>query len=263
MGSKRKLVDSILARMPPASEINRYYEPFLGSAAVFLRYAPTQAVLGDNNPDLMNTWEHIRNRPQEIWRAVDNIPVTSHDYYAIRQLHQTNKDSFTRAVHFLYLNRNCFNGVYRTNRKNHFNVPFGQNTGALPPQGSFERCASLFASAQLVTGDFAKTVEAAGAGDVVYLDPPWPALRANYGEYGYASAAPAVTRMPEVIDLLVERGADVYVSLPATYRSHFKPRISAEFALTYSVASRADYRRPTSEVLLVAGDRAIQAATSA
>jgi len=263
MGSKRRLVDLIATRMPPVSDINYYYEPFLGSAAVFLRYAPERAVLGDNNADLMNAWKHIRKRPSAIWLAVSRIPVTSTDYYAIREAHRTNRESFTRAVHFIYLNRNCFNGVYRTNRKNHFNVPFGQNTGALPPLQNFERCSQLLQSATLKVGDFARTLKDVGPGDVVYLDPPWPTLRANYGEYGYASSEPAVIRMQKVVEPLVERGADVYLSLPAAYGWQFESGLTAEFALTYSVASRANHRRPTSEVLLVAGDRAVRAARSA
>ncbi|SDD46829.1 DNA adenine methylase [Mycolicibacterium neoaurum] len=260
MGSKRRLVESIVTRLPCAAEVNTYYEPFLGGASVFLRYAPERAVLGDSNAELINAWAQIKLDPARLWRSVRAIPVNSDTYYSVRATHQTERNPFKRAVQFVYLNRNCFNGVYRTNRKHHFNVPFGQNTGSLPSLDNFENCSRLLAGATLISGDFTSAVDGAGEGDVVYLDPPWPTVRANYGEYGYGPDIPVIADIQQVVDSLTLRGADVYVSLPVEHSSEFKVGLRAEFALTYSVASRASHRRLTSEVLLVAGERALRAA---
>lgn len=254
MGSKRRLVDQIVERLPTMTG-GRYFEPFLGSGAVYFSYRPRSAVLGDTNVDLMNAWTHIRAAPDALWASVDRIPYDRATYYEVREAFKTETAEFARATQFVYLNRFCFNGVYRTNRQNHFNVPYGSRTGSLPSMEAFRTCAKSLGPAVLQTADFEETLRGAGDGDIVYLDPPWPTTRPNHGEYGYEipNAQRGLSRLLPVIDDVAQRGATVFLSLPSSVATNVQLHLSGEYTLTYSVASRSTQRIETSEVLLVAG----------
>jgi DNA adenine methylase len=106
----------------------------------------------------------------------------------LRALHAEASSELDRAARFVYLNRNCFNGVYRTNQDGDFNVPRGKRVGVLPPQRQFVRCANALRRATLISGDFESAIEFANAGDFVYLDPPYAKEGSRRrGEYGCES----------------------------------------------------------------------------
>ena len=144
---------------------------------------------------------------------VHSYPATSDKYYAVRDLSPSTLQPVERASRFIYLNRFCFNGIYRTNRDGRFNVPMGRSTGNVPSEAAFVRCAHALRMAKLVSADFSQTLRTVEPNDFVYVDPPYATSRATYGEYGYGAfsggdLAALVTELRRLDDL----GAKVLLS---------------------------------------------------
>jgi len=185
-GSKRRLIPLLLLAAPTA--FKRYFEPFAGSASLFFSLEPRAAILNDINMELLNFYRVLRSRPREVAVRVASMPPTSCYYYELRAKVLGRMTAVDRAARFLYLNRYCFNGVYRTNRKGVFNVPRGINTGSLPSATELSRCSRLLRRAKLCQGDFEDVMSEVRSTDFVYLDPPYASVeRKAYGEYGYGS----------------------------------------------------------------------------
>lgn len=183
-GSKRKLLPVLMANAP--CHYRRYIEPFAGSACLFFALKPDQAVLGDINAELLTTYRTLQAHPRRVSHGLRTLPRTKRAYYRLRALNPAVLSDVDRAARFIYLNRYCFNGVYRINRHGMFNVPRGVRTGALPSDRDIYRCAIALRRAKLRHGDFANSLRDAGSGDFVYLDPPYTSTsRTTYGEYGY------------------------------------------------------------------------------
>lgn len=182
-GSKRKLLPVLMKNIP--NDYSRYIEPFCGSACLFFAINPKRALLSDINTDLIHTFKQIKRTPKKIAQAVSCIPVEKEAYNEIRKQKSEDLDAFDRAVRFTYLNRNCFNGVYRTNQRGEFNVPMGTRTGDVPDETRFVRCSQALKNATLISSDFEKLVNKIQKNDFVYLDPPY--AKKDYkgrGEYG-------------------------------------------------------------------------------
>jgi DNA adenine methylase len=122
-GSKRKLLPKLISLSPSSS--GRYVEPFAGSAALFFALQPQDALLSDFNPELIETYKILSANAGSVWRRLSQMPGSRDFYYRIRARNPTSMSSIDRAARFIYLNRYCFNGVYRTNRLGQFNVPRG------------------------------------------------------------------------------------------------------------------------------------------
>ena len=183
-GSKRKLIPQLCQRVPENAQ--RYIEPFAGSACLFFHLLPKSAVLGDANPELIKTYRVVRDQPIELAEALARMPRTEQFYYDLRARAPRELDRVERAARFVYLNRFCFNGVYRTNRQGQFNVPRGVRTGAVPTADNIKSASSALRRAKLIAGDFESCLESIEPGDFVYLDPPYAKRgRPGYGEYGY------------------------------------------------------------------------------
>jgi DNA adenine methylase len=171
-GSKRKILPVLAQFWRPHHQ--RYVEPFAGSAALFFRLHPNKALLGDINIDLIDAYNVIRERPDDVHRAVSRIERSAKQYYKIRDEHTNRLKAFGRAVRFVYLNRYCFNGIYRTNQEGKFNVPYARTKpGVIPPIDHFRRSANLLRNATLRAGDFGVVLSAVRKNDFVYLDPPY------------------------------------------------------------------------------------------
>lgn len=185
-GSKRKLLPRLSQCVPVG--FGKYVEPFAGSACLFFSLNPSAAVLGDFNSELMHAYSEISRDPTKVYELVCAFPRRKADYYKIRELNPADLAPSTRAARFLYLNRYCFNGVYRTNRQGHFNVPRGKDTGTVPSLQSFIQCSSALRRAKLICGDFEAALRTVEKNDFVYLDPPYAKADDRYsGEYGYGA----------------------------------------------------------------------------
>lgn len=211
-GSKRKLIPELLKQVP--DQFDRYIESFCGSACLFFALRPRRAIISDLNQDLIDTYRVLRAHPRKLFDAVSRLPNTEQFYYYLRERAPSKLDGIDKAARFIYLNRNCFNGVYRTNRAGQFNVPRGTKVGEIPSDSHFLRCSIALRHAQLIDGDFEKLVGDVVRGDFVYLDPPYAKLGSRRrGEYGYASFdSPDIVRLARCLEHIHQEGAAFLLS---------------------------------------------------
>jgi DNA adenine methylase len=202
-----------LLRCTPKS-YTRYIEPFAGSACFFFALKPTTATLGDFNAQLIHAYNVVSRHPRLVARGVTQLRNNSRTYYNQRSISPSSLDEVSRAVRFMYLNRYCFNGVYRTNRRDHFNVPRGSHVGRPLSEAEVYRCSLALRAATLVAGDFEETLRDAGKSDFVYLDPPYSTTtRPTLGEYGYgAFSAADIDRLVGCVRRLAKQGAQILLS---------------------------------------------------
>ena len=184
-GSKRKLLPKLKGFW--TEDHKRYVEPFAGSACLFFALNPPKAVIGDLNPELISTYIEVKYRLAAVLAELAKLPPwNKEEYLRLRSLETSSLGPQARAARFIYLNRYCFNGIYRTNLKGQFNVPYsGDGCGALPQNEVFQRCSRRLRGARFVSGDFEAVLSQAEKGDLVYMDPPY-AVRAQrvFREYG-------------------------------------------------------------------------------
>jgi DNA adenine methylase len=182
-GSKRKQLPRLASFW--SKKHKRYIEPFAGSACLFFELQPPAGILSDNNTALIEVYRVVRDEPERLYRRLWTIRRDLDTYLRWRRIKPEDLDRETRALRFLYLNRNCFNGIYRTNVDGGFNVPMGRRPGAYFSKDDLLHCSDLLRRAKLVAGDFMKTLEHVQAGDFVYLDPPYAVTsRRIFCEYG-------------------------------------------------------------------------------
>ncbi|MEW9838343.1 DNA adenine methylase [Mesorhizobium marinum] len=170
-GGKRWFADRHTHLLPDSYE--RYFEPFLGGGALYFAEAPERAVLSDLNADLIATYQVARDFPTDLTERLQYYHERhSRDtYYAVRGTKPS--DKIELAAWFLYLNRTCWNGLYRVNLQNVFNVPIGTKTDVVLPTDNFMLVSELLAQAEIQCCDFESTINAAKEGDFVFVDPPY------------------------------------------------------------------------------------------
>lgn len=183
-GSKRQHLDILEEYW--SSNFRRYVEPFVGSASFFFRLEPKKALLNDLNADLIQTFRTVTRQPKQVHRELEALPRGRRHFYRVRALDSKSLSAPQRAARFIYLNRFCFNGLFRTNRLGQFNVPYGApKTDNVPSETQLAACAKLLRKAKLVSGDFREVLKLVRRGDFVYLDPPYAiSNRRAFVEYG-------------------------------------------------------------------------------
>ena len=215
-GGKRALVASILERMPARFEV--YVEPFLGGGAAFLELAKQgrfeRAILADRNEELIGLWRAVRDDVEAVMEAASRWPYDRDFFYRLRDAPEDLVEGeFEWAARTLYLNKTCFNGLYRRNKSKRFNVPFGSYHKAprVVDEGNLRRCSEVLQGVELIGGiDFEEVLADAGPGWVAYCDPPyWPVSRtANFTSYdGFVFTADDQRRLARSFRDLAERGA--------------------------------------------------------
>lgn len=251
-GSKRRLLPTLMEMIP--SDFGRYVEPFAGSACLFFATRPSAALLGDVNADLIESYDILRSHPRKLARSVQRFPTDRREYYRIRALDPSTLTPFERATRFVYLNRLCFNGVYRTNRKGIFNVPYGSHQGAAPSEREFFRCSYALRSADLFTGDFEDCLNDITADDFVYLDPPYSSTsRPRHGEYGYDSFQPLdIKRLKSAMNGIDRAGSRFILSYSdnSAHRKAFSKWDTRVIQVRRHVAGFSKHRNIVTELLV-------------
>lgn len=183
-GSKRKLVP-ILSEYWSES-YNRYVEPFMGSACLYFAIQPKRALLGDLNSDLVATYKVVRSHPEVLADALSQMTLGPEKYYALRSQAPHSLSKVEAAARFIYLNRFCFNGLFRTNTEGKFNVPYGgEKTGKLPTSDYLKSISKALYKCSIKHCDYTRLLSQTKEGDFVYLDPPFAvANRRVFKQYG-------------------------------------------------------------------------------
>lgn len=170
-GGKRWLGAKVGSTFP--TNFDRFIEPFLGGGAVFFHMEPEKAILADLNADLIEVYSVIRERWRELEKELE-FHQRAHSktyYYEVRS--NVPESPVLRAARFLYLNRTCWNGLYRVNLKGTFNVPIGTKTTVILTTDNFKRSAELLEGAKLIVADFEEIIDKARCEDFLYVDPPF------------------------------------------------------------------------------------------
>jgi len=253
-GGKRWLVRSRPDIFPTA--FKKYYEPFLGGGAVFFHIAPKSSTLSDKNPALINLYTQLK----ENWLPL-SIEMERHQklhskdhYYEIRSRKFTTK--LEQAAQLLYLNRTCYNGLFRVNLKGEFNVPIGTKNSVVFPGESFETIAKKLANTKILTSDFEVMIDKAEQGDLVFADPPYTVKHNNNGFVKYNESIFSWEDQIRLA-LALTRAADRGVNIISTNANHPSVRCLYESRFFLKTLDRASVlagktaaRGGTTEILL-------------
>lgn len=253
-GSKRRLLPK-LERYWPGGDV-RYIEPFAGSAALFFMLKPSRAILSDVNSELINAWRQVRSVPIKLHSSLSRLRPSRKRYNVFRKESPSHLGHFERAVRFIYLNRFCFNGLYRTNADGLFNVPYAPSrSGAMPDVDVFRRQAALLKGAKLKCRDFERlVVDEVERDDFVYLDPPFAvANRRLFRQYGANTFGLSdVQRLSKVLRTIDRKGATFVLSYADSReaRGLIGDWCSKRVFVQRNVAGFADRRRRSVELII-------------
>jgi DNA adenine methylase len=263
-GSKKQLLAAYHGFYPPPDKVGTYHEPFLGSGAVFFhlrRLLPdVPAQLSDNNAELITTFRTVQQQATEVITVLGRHArkhCEAH-FYEVRDQRPADLDSdVERAARFIYLNKTCFNGLYRVNSKGQFNVPMGRyaQPSIVDPE-ALVRASQALRGARLDSGHFAQVLERARPGDFVYFDPPYvPVSGTAYftaytkGDFGPEDQG----HLAWVFRELAERGCRVMLSNSDTplVRELYCRYTILDVLARRSINSKSDRRGPVREVVVL------------
>jgi len=222
-GGKRQIIDKLLKYAP--HEFNTYYEPFVGGGAFLFELSPKKAVINDSNQELMNVYKVLcdEDKFKKMCSVLNHYEVCHSEefFYEIRNKDR-NKNTYnrlsdyTKAARTIYLNKACFNGLYRVNSKNEFNVPFGKKTKVNTYEGNNLITVSNYLTMndiKILNCDFEEAVKDAKKGDFIYFDPPYDSDTNTFNSYtedGFGKNEQR--RLFEVYKELSDRGCYVMLS---------------------------------------------------
>lgn len=245
-GGKRQLLPHIHAALP-AGTPRRYYEPFIGGGAVLFSLTPAAARVNDLNSELINLYEVVREGVDELISLVSTYPNDADFFYQLRAVDRDAErfaalSATERAARTLYLNKTCYNGLYRVNSTGQFNAPFGRYKNPTICDADTLRGVHQYFRNNDITftqGDFAAAVAGAGEGDFVYFDPPYDPVNVTSSFTGYQKGGfdrAEQERLKAVCDDLDARGAKFLLSNSAT---EFIRDLYTDFSIDTVAATRA------------------------
>ena len=192
VGGKRQLISDIEPLIP--KKISTYVEPFVGGGAVLFHLQPKKAIINDFNKELMNVYQVIKDNPNELIKVLkEHKELNSEDYfYEIRSLDRRddfeNLSSVQKAGRIIYLNKTCYNGLFRVNRAGFFNTPYGKyKNPSIVNEVTIKAISNYFNSANInfLTGDYKEALKSLRRGAFVYFDPPYMPISSSSSFTGY------------------------------------------------------------------------------
>lgn len=274
VGGKSRLLPTLVSLLPPNYETRRYVEPFLGGGALFFYLEPKEALLSDLNKHLIHTYAAVRDHVDELLKELcllDKAHSKEH-YYALRERFNTEpeEDWKLRAAWFIYLNKCCYNGVWRVNKSGEYNVPMGEfkSRPNIVNAEVLRAASATLGGVDLLHGDFESLLAEAWEGDFIYLDPPYVPLSATadfttYNEGGFT--LDDQKRLADVYTKLHERGCMLMLSNSNTpiVRELYRGFHFTEVSAPRSVNSDTSNRGPVSELVIRNYDRVERVETAA
>ncbi len=224
VGGKRQLLEDINNVLPRS--FNTYFEPFLGGGAVLFNLQPKKAIVNDLNKELINTYNVVKNNVEELIINLSKHKNESAYFYNLRDIDRTNNfkelSNIDKASRFIYLNKTCYNGLYRVNSLGEFNTPYGNyknpnivNAPTLKAVSEFLNCNDI----KFYSCDFEQILNMTKKGDFVYLDPPYDPISETSNFTGYNESGfnrDSQLRLKIMCDELDKRGVKFLLSNSAT-----------------------------------------------
>ena len=257
VGGKRQLVKELVGSHFPKgydTNCNSYYEPFLGGGAVLFTLKPKKAVINDINTELMNCYQVIRDLVAELIEDLKRHENELNYFYEIRNWDRNEdykcKTPVQRASRFIYLNKTCFNGLYRVNSQGQFNTPFGRYNQPNILDIDSLRAVSRYLNenqVEILNLDFQEAVKDANQGDFIYFDPPYDTAPERAGFTSYDSKGfrrDDQIRLKQTFDDLSSRGCKILLSndyndfIVDLYRDYNQTKISAIRAINSDASKR-------------------------
>ena len=253
-GGKTQLLGEILKRFP--QNFGRYHEPFIGGGAVFFALRPRRAVLSDINPELVETYTMIRDNVDEVIAALEKHQANEAHFYAVRAQKREALSEINAAARTIFLNRTCFNGLYRVNRKGQFNVPFGRYANpTLCDHSNLHAVSHALQGVDLKVQGVLEMSRSVRRGDLVYFDPPYDPVSptasfTSYTHQGFGREEQA--KLADLFRRLDARGVHVVLSNSDTpfIRELYQDFRVDEVYARRAINSRADRRGKVTEVLV-------------
>lgn len=216
-GGKRWLLDRKLLEFPKFS--GRYIEPFLGGGSVYFHLRPQQSILSDANPDLISCYQQLRDNLGEVigYLREHHRRHDAEHYYKLRA--QSPSLDAVGAARFIYLNRTCFNGLYRVNKRGEFNVPIGTKTKVFDEQEDLAAVSRCLEKSDLRVSDFEDVIDLAYKGDFLFVDPPYTV---RHNANGFLKYNERIFSWDDQVRLrnALERAAQRGVAIVATNAAH-------------------------------------------
>jgi DNA adenine methylase len=258
-GGKSRLIKQYEPYFPNRKRIGRYFEPFIGSAAVFFHLRPENAFLSDINEKLVEVYQVVQQEVEPLIRALKGHQNESAYYYRIRAKNPQQLSAVDRAARLIYLNKTCYNGLYRENRNGDFNVPFGRyKNPKICDEKRLRDASQVLQGVGLKVADFAHLIDEAQEGDFVYFDPPYVPRSAtsNFTAYNrYDFKETDQRRLADVARQLTELGCLFMLSNSSTplvrelYGGQDYQLIPIQ--ARRNINSKADRRGPVEELLII------------
>lgn len=172
-GGKTQMLGDLIPKVP--TSYGRYIEPFFGGGAMFFALQPENAVIADSNPELINMYRQVADHVDDVINCLKKYENTSEMFYAVRSLEWTSLPKAEAAARMIFLNKTCFNGLYRVNKQGQFNVPFGKyKNPKICDEEGLRAASEVLKKAEIMCGDYLMVLEHyAQPGDFIFLDPPY------------------------------------------------------------------------------------------
>ena len=256
-GGKSKLLPDISRLFPPRKQIGRYFEPFLGGGAVFFYLQHPDSYLSDSNQELIELYSIVQQNVEELIDALKGHKNDRDYFYKVRAQRPTELSPVERAARLIYLNKTCFNGLYRVNSKGEFNVPFGRYKNPLICDVEGLRAASLaLQNAKIINDDFESVLSRVIPTDFIYFDPPYHPLNKTSSFTSYTSdkfGEEEQNRLACIYTELANRGCFVMLSNSDTplIRKLYKDFDIREIQASRAINSKAEGRGKITELVVI------------
>ena len=262
-GGKTQLLHRLVEMIPPS--FDSYYEPFLGGGALFFYLHRNglvkNAILSDLNTDLIAMYSIVKHRVEEL---IDELAsgcyrYEKNNYYDIRDEYnnsQEQNDPIVQAARFIYLNKTCYNGLYRVNRKGEFNVPFGKHANpVILDERNLRAASDAFSNVTLTSGDYETVLRPVKKADFIYLDPPYVPINStsvftSYTQEGFPYEEQK--RLARVFTDLDKRGCFLLESNSntKTIRELYSPFSKKVVSVSRFISSKKETRKGIPELLI-------------
>lgn len=255
-GGKQWLASRLAVLIPEYD--HAYYEPFLGGGSLFFAARPKRAILSDINERLICTYIALRDQPKDVISILSQWRNDVKTYYEIRETEF--EDNVWQSAQLIYLNKTCWNGLYRVNRQGKFNVPFGYHKRKVCNEEHLLEVSEMLQNTEIICCDFQQSLNTTKAGDFVYLDPPYTTLHSNNSFRNYNEnlfSWEAQIRLADTAHKLSRRGCLVVVSNAANqeiqdlYQDFYYQKVTRHSVL----AANPKWRQKTEESLFASSDR--------